>query len=383
MQRRPLRKSWTRKRIRRVRINIEFVRHFELTPISFTTLCACIAGKVQAYRNEEDEDSDDDDEYDEEEEEEDLDYASYSMSRMSIGDDDEITMDTRGKSVSFGSVVKKKSITKVGAAIGKMKGVDIVAALPYIIDYWYDMSPQQRASIQIQMLSGDAMQLQRVSYRVSSAGNEFVLLIPKSRFMGEPKAAFETYVLNGVDDKESHEKILNYHPKSVARRLQLADIQKNGNVLEFRIPLAKKFSLNFATVANNDPYFYGDKFVNYPDGSCHLHVELVSEDDKHTSSTTKGAAPIFYVPGSVSVPSLGGDDDCSCMSISSRSVKTSNTRKSVATSRSIKSNRSIKSARTAPIIDASPAPAGKYRKGNNGERVRKIPPLPDSTDATI
>ena len=223
------------------------------------------------------------------------------------------------------------------------------------------------------------MQLQRVSYRVGSSGDEFVLLIPKSRFMGNPKVSFETYVLNnlGNTDVESHEKILEYHPKSVARRLQLSDINQNGNVMEFRIKLGSKFSLDLASVANDDPYFYGDKLVTYPDGSCHLHVELVSEDNKHVSPS-KGAAPIYFVPGSVSVPS-----ECDKKSVGSRmdvsvsskySFRRSVASKSVRSSKSNRTSRSSRSSKTTPtpIINTGGSSIGnrasKYRRGANGER---------------
>ena len=335
---------------------------------------------VKACRNDEAEEYDED-EF--EEEDDDFDY-SVGLSRMSINEDDDVTIDTRrsiGKSVSFsvksGATNLKKYSRKTvsGVAVGHNKGsVGIALALPYVIDYWHDKSPRQRASIQIQMLSGDAMQLQRVSYRVSTSCDEFVVSLPKSRFMGCPKAAFETYVLSNTnnDDKEKHKRILEYHPKTAARRLQLNAINKGGNVMELRIKLQHKFSLDFASVASNDPYFYGDKFVTYPDGSTHLIVELVSDEDKH-SSPNKAAAPIFHVPGSVSVPSVGGDDNMSFHSHMDMSVGSRRSMKSTRTSNTSHSHRSHRSARSVPIINAaSPAVASrasKYRKNEYGERA--------------
>ena len=43
------------------------------------------------------------------------------------------------------------------------------------------------------------------------------------------------------------------------------------NVCEFQVPILFKCNLDFATVANTDPYFYSNKFIQYPDGSTHLH----------------------------------------------------------------------------------------------------------------
>ena len=90
---------------------------------------------------------------------------------------------------------------------------------------------------------------------------------------------------------------------------------------KFRIPICFKCNLNFASVANHDPYFYGNKFIVYPDGSTHLHVKLISDDAppiKEKETTTH--ATYVNIPESVSVDS-GKDDDVSYMDIPLNSEK--------------------------------------------------------------
>jgi hypothetical protein len=156
-------------------------------------------------------------------------------------------------------------------------------SLPYIIDYWHDLHPQERASIQVQMLSMSKINMVNVSYRVSTARNEFIVMIPVSKYFGQPDTAFNYYVLREMkpDDHSAHISSLQYHPKSIARLLHLSELRSKSpsvnTVMEFRIPLRGQYSLDFATTLDNDPYFYGAKFVEYPDGSFHLHAELVAD----------------------------------------------------------------------------------------------------------
>jgi hypothetical protein len=172
--------------------------------------------------------------------------------------------------------------------------------------------------------------IQRVTYRVSTAKNELVIVMPVSQYFGEPTDAFNHYVLGDIGDADAEKQrgLLVWHPKSNARRLHLAELRKRSpsvnTTMEFRIPLRRKFSLDFATVANNDPYFYGAKFVHYPDGSLFLHCELIADTvegtnnplDRNNAEMVDLKKASSGVPGSVSVPSGGGDDDdCSFMDI--------------------------------------------------------------------
>jgi hypothetical protein len=124
------------------------------------------------------------------------------------------------------------------------------------------------------MLSVSKENMANVSYRVSTARNEFVILIPVSQYFGQPDTAFNYHVLREMkpEDHSTHISLLQYHPKSNARRLHLAELRsKSPSVntsMEFRIPLRRQYSLDFATsIKNGDPFFYGAKFVEYPDGS--------------------------------------------------------------------------------------------------------------------
>jgi hypothetical protein len=335
------------------------------------------SGKIQSYSNLMGPEDDDDDDGDDE---------TFQMSRMSVddrgeGDDLYSSFDnrTQAKSVSFNHISSGRSIrsaTTHGAAPSpggmrtqgiasssstpprspyKMAGSrPLSCSLPYIIDYWHDLRPQERASVQIQMLSMKDL-IQRVTYRVSTAKNELVIVMPVSQYFGEPTDAFNHYVLGDIGDADAEKQrgLLVWHPKSNARRLHLAELRKRSpsvnTTMEFRIPLRRKFSLDFATVANNDPYFYGAKFVHYPDGSLFLHCELVADTVEGTNNPLdrNNAEMVDLkkssgVPGSVSVPSGGEEDDnCSFMDV------TVNTGVS----------RSVPAAGALPPALGSPAPA--------------------------
>jgi hypothetical protein len=313
------------------------------------------SGRLQAYSNlnnkkgyDDDDDDDDDETY-------------KQMSKMSVNDDDDDSYRGGGaKSVSFNNCSSGRSIrstvsrqqgtTSTSAlargtpprtpATAANKARPLHCALPYIIEYWHDLRPQQRASVQVQMLTMSPELMKRVTYRVSTGRNELVILIPVSTYFGAPEAAFNFYVLHsGMDDTEveRHTQSLQYHPKSVQRRIHLSKLRaKHGasanTLLELRIPLKGSYSLDFATPHNNDPYFHGEKLIQYPDGTFFLHAELVADSvegttnplDRNSSAMVMlcGAAPPNpdNIPGSVSVPSGGDDDACSLMDITVHST---------------------------------------------------------------
>ena len=199
------------------------------------------------------------------EEEDDNDDETFHLSKLSVDNNDDDTLDDDtffggiggAKSVTFGhtsvrSAKSHQSATAAdrsrsvlfGAALSKPKGRSSMqkpmCALPYIIDYWHDRRPQHRASIQIHMLSLSDKMLERVTYRVSSNQKEFVLTLPLSSYMGDPKKAFETYVLEGIEHgTDEHRKILEWHPKATSCRLHVSDLRSSsvgGSTMEFRIP---------------------------------------------------------------------------------------------------------------------------------------------------
>jgi hypothetical protein len=310
------------------------------------------SGRIQSYSNlngyNDDDDDDDDD--------------TYRMSKMSINDHDDYSYDTRtqqgAKSVSFDPYSSGRSIKSTAS---RMQGVvssssgghghqhhrekggtpprspakqpkarPVPCSLPYIIDYWPDIRPKGRASIQVHMLSLSKENMVNVTYRVSTARNEFIVMIPVSKYFGQPDTAFNYYVLREMkpEDHSAHISSLQYHPKSTARRGYLSELRSKSpsvnTVMEFRIPLRGQYSLDFASAKDGDPYFYGAKFVEYPDGSFHLHAELVADTvEGNNPLTTNSASMVLLpnnVPGSVSVPSGGDEDDCSFMDVTVQST---------------------------------------------------------------
>jgi len=267
-------------------------------------------GKMKARSGFDIDDDDDDD-------------TTFKMSKMAetLGDDDTYSYDTRthgsyggGKSVSFRSFDCHRSIhstpnkPKISREEGSvqasplkasLRGTQLFCSLPYIIDYWYDRSPNQRASIQIQLLSFSDKMLERVSYRVSTNQDEFVVVMPCSPFMGEPSTAFSKYILEdlGDDAKKITKPILDWHPKANARRLMLSKLKTKSSSanrsMEFRIKLKFKCSLQFATVDHDDPYFYGHKIIHYPDESKQLHKELVGDENCATMASWLLFVPIL------------------------------------------------------------------------------------------
>ena len=261
-------------------------------------------------------------------------------------DDDDLTM---ARSVTFNTKPSIHKVSSKGAeesnsrVHGVAEGPLTNVVLPYVIDYWYDRQAVKHASIQIHMLSGNEELLNRVSYRVSTSQLELVVTVPLSTYMVSPEQALCSVALAGIKaGLEGHKKVLDYHPKVSARRLFISQVKQSQlmdlNVCEFRVPILFKCNLNFATVANNDPYFYGNKFIQYPDGSTHLHVELISDDAPLVKEQdTRSRATYVNVPESVSVDSAH-DDDVSYMDI------TVNSEKSRHTTRTTRSNRTARSA---------------------------------------
>jgi hypothetical protein len=273
----------------------------------------------------------------------------------------------------------------------KIKAHAPTCTLPFFVDYWYDKRTQARASIQVHLPSFNETMLSRITCRVGSNQRELVLLVPITKYLGDP-VHFERYVLFGVaeSDRAAHKKILEWHPKTAARNLTLAELKSNPTcnvvTMEVRIPIEFKVALDFASVANEDPYFYGHQIFHYPDGSAHLHVELVGECISSGSNTAK-TTPVFKVPASVDVVSVSGGgtrtmaDSCSYMEITvgePTAVTTSRSERSATTRRltsntseagfsggaSVGSNahQSVKSRKTVAALPPIPAYAGNKRK---------------------
>ena len=112
------------------------------------------------------------------------------------------------------------------------------------------------------MLSGNKKLLNCVSYRVSTSQLELVVTVPLSTYMVNPEWVLCSVALAGIKaGLEGHKKVLDYHPKVSAQHLFISQVKQSRlmdlNVCKFRVPILFKCNLNFATVANNDPYIYG------------------------------------------------------------------------------------------------------------------------------
>jgi hypothetical protein len=179
------------------------------------------------------------------------------LSKMSVNDHhDDYSYDTRtqqgAKSVSFDPYSSGRSIKSTASHIqgvvssscsgghhrmshggtpprspAKPKARPVSFSLPYIIDYWHDRRPQERASIQVHMLSMSKENMVNVTYRVSTARNEFIVMTPVSKYFGQPDTAFKYYVLREMkpEDHSTHISSLQYHPKSNAHRLHLSELR--------------------------------------------------------------------------------------------------------------------------------------------------------------
>lgn len=323
-----------------------------------------------SFQEYEHENSDDDDD------------ASYNEESESDEDDDEGTYEeedkrSSGKSVTFDErssrSCRTSSTRKSNFASTSRKSKARVPQgtrvptcnLPYLIDYWHDKNSHLRVSIQVQLLSCNNAMLERVTYRVSSNQKEFVMTLPVSKYMGEPQPSFESYVLQGLQNLNlnEHKKILEWHPKSASRKLNLSEKKRDmcPGIMEFRIPLGIKCNLEYATEHDNDPYFFGHKIVKYPDGSTQLVVELIADSpglERHKP------AEVREVPCSVSVPSANDDDDSYMeMTIASATPSQRSHRTSGSSSkrsfRSTKSSRTSKSSRSGRSTSSSHARSTK------------------------
>lgn len=156
--------------------------------------------------------------------------------------------------------------------------------LPYILDMWRDTRSRARVSVQVQMLSGNDM-YKKVFARVSTNKKEIVITLPMSPYLRRSDFAFDTFLLSASNlsehDKYCMRVLLKHHPKSAARMVAVSKLNSRcvteGFFYEQRIPLPRKCQHEFAVCTDGDESFFGKKFIQYPDGSIFLHVELLAE----------------------------------------------------------------------------------------------------------
>ena len=219
---------------------------------------------------------------------EDPDYEDELADGVSaLGMDDDLTYDTN--TVGYQSAAfKAEAQAKEEGVVPKKKRKRIYGnttiGLPYILDIWRDSKNNLRFSLQIQMLSGKE-EYKNVIARVSTSQHEVVLYIPMSEYMSRSDFAFHTFLL---DDKKLTDTevqclilVLKHHSKSSARMLAVSKIKgrssTDGFYYEQRIPLPRKANHQFAVQTDGDEFFFGRKFVLYPNGEVFMHLELLAD----------------------------------------------------------------------------------------------------------
>jgi hypothetical protein len=181
-----------------------------------------------------------------------------------------------------------KSPTKKGMSGSKVQHGNTTVSLPYVVDLWRDSKSQARVSVQVHMLSGVDFH-KDVGVRVSTSKTELVLTFPMSTFMARAESAFATSFFDRKNFNNEHEKncmrvIMKRHGKTVARMVSVSKVKGRSTVDEFhyqqRIPLPRRCKHSFPSPTDGDDFFYGQKFIQYPDGSIQLHVELLCETSR-------------------------------------------------------------------------------------------------------
>jgi len=155
--------------------------------------------------------------------------------------------------------------------------------LPFILDLWRDCLGKARVSAQVHLLSGKDQYL-KVLIRVSTDQKDLVLTLPMSPYMSRSDFAFNTFLLasSSLTETDLHymKILLKHHPKIASRMVAVSKIKgrssTEGFFYEQRIRLPRTCNYKFASKEGCD-MFHGKKFVEYPDGSVFLHVELLAE----------------------------------------------------------------------------------------------------------
>lgn len=106
-----------------------------------------------------------------------------------------------------------------------------------------------------------------------------------SKYLSRSDFAFETFLL--ADPKLSeHDKhclhvLFKHHPKTAARIVAVSKTKGRSNtegrfyLQQIRLPC--KCQHEFAAITDGDELFHGKKFIEYPDGTIFLQLELLCE----------------------------------------------------------------------------------------------------------
>ena len=109
------------------------------------------------------------------------------------------------------------------------------------------------------------------------------MIIPMSPYMARSDFAYETFLIDAAklseQDQHCMRVLLQHHPKVAGHMVAVSKVKGRSNTdgffYEQRISLPRKVRHQFAAASDGDEIFYGKKFVEYPDGSVFLHLELL------------------------------------------------------------------------------------------------------------
>lgn len=168
------------------------------------------------------------------------------------------------------------------------------------------------------------MEIRRVGVHVSTSKMELVVTYLMSPYLARADNAFASSFLDGQTFQSDREKacmmvIMKNHGKTVARMVSVSKIIGRNDPDQFRyeqrISLPHPCKHIFASQFDGDNFFYGKKLIQKPDGSVHLHVELLCEtadgynpEEVRSIPTTHIASPASFPPSAAAQPSstLGG-----------------------------------------------------------------------------
>jgi hypothetical protein len=99
---------------------------------------------------------------------------------------------------------------------------------------------------------------------------------------------------------------LKHHPKKASHLVAVSKAwgrnDTTGKFYQQCIKLPRKCLHEFAKAEDGDQFFHGKMFVQYPDGSVHLHVELLSKPKDGYRPLEVTAAPVTMVASMVNLP---------------------------------------------------------------------------------
>ena len=207
--------------------------------------------------------------------------VSSKVSKMTFGDETAATgASFKTNHTGFKSILyKRERAAESNASQSRKRKKSVYGAtslsLPFVIDTWSSKKARMSCSVQVMCL-GTKSPKDTHFFRVSTDRCFLVLKIEVSEnALNEQKAFYRAINRLFPDQRE----MLEYHTKFAARKMSVGKLTGRDNSkrveIEQRIPLPFACEHDFAT-KDNDPFFYGVRYVPYPDsGEVWAHVELV------------------------------------------------------------------------------------------------------------